>query len=240
MIQLNLLPDIKLDYIKAQRSHRLVISIAGVTTIAAVVLLGILLSVSGLQKKHLNDLSKDINSQSTKLSKETDIGKILTVQNQLESLTTLHSGKPAASRLFDYLNQVTPANLDISSFTTDFTLQTASITGSADTISNVNKYVDTLKFTTYDSDSGTKKTPAFSNVVLSSFALTSGQQQAVNHPANYTITLSYDVNIFDITQKIKLTVPSLVTTRSQLEQPGDLFQAAPTTTAAPATTAGSH
>jgi hypothetical protein len=228
MIQLNLLPDVKLEYIKAQRARRLAVSIALIVGTASLVLLLLLLSVSGLQKKHLSDLSRDIATDSQKLQKEPQITKILTVQNQLESLTALHDAKPAASQLFDYLNQVTPTQVAISTFDIDFTQQTVTITGTADALSNVNKYVDTLKFTKYTTDTNSKAAAAFNNIVLGSFALNNDTKNP-SQAASYTITLSYDKTIFDITQKVKLDVPTQVTTRSEATQPTDLFQAAPPT-----------
>jgi len=233
MIQLNLLPDIKLAYIKAERTRRLVLSVSFLVAAAAVVILLLLLSVDGLQKKHLSDLNKDIKSESSKLQGEPQIKKILTVQNQLDSLTDLHAQEPAASRLFDYLNEVTPTSVSISDFTIDFTQQTTTITGTSDNLAHVNQYVDTLKYTKYtagnsSSDSGQ---PAFGNVVLSSFSLNTGSQDA-SQAANYTITLSYDQTIFDNTQNIKLQVPKITTTRLSVDQPNDLFKAAPASSAA--------
>lgn len=231
MIQLNLLPDVKLEFIKAQRAQRLAFTIAFIASAVAITLLVILLSLTGLQKKHLNDLSKDIEDSTAKLQKQPQIGKILTVQNQLESLTQLHDQKPAAPKLLEYINQVTPTQVDITSLTVDFTLQTASITGTADALSSVNKYVDTLKFTTYTTQDDQTSKPAFSNIVLSSFGLGDGGGSKSNpHPANYTITLSYDTAIFDTTQKVTLSVPNLISTRSE-SQPADLFKANPTTKA---------
>lgn len=226
MIQLNLLPDVKLEYIKAQRSRRLVTTIAVLASLAAIALLVILFSVDALQKKHLSDLESDIKSESSQLQQKPDINKILTVQNQLQSLTQLHDSKPAASRLFDYLNQVTPANVNINNFSIDFSQQTVTITGTADALSSVNKYVDTLKYTKYAVKGGSDSNPAFSNVVLSSFGLDTSAQDK-SQSATYTINLSYDKTIFDVTQDIKLSVPNLVTTRSQLDQPTDLFKASP-------------
>jgi hypothetical protein len=229
--QLNLLPDVKMDYIKAQRSRRLAISVALIVTAAAVALLVLLLGAEGLQKKHLTDLSNDIQTDSGKLQKKPQITKILTVQNQLESLTTLHTAKPAASRMFNYLNQLTPAQVDITDFKADFTAETESITGTADSLSSVNQYIDTLKQATYKTKTpGATSKPAFSSIVLSSFAL-SNQTQVNGHPASYTITLSYDKTIFDITQQVSLTVPTVTTTRLGVPQAGDLFQAAPDATA---------
>lgn len=225
MIQLNLLPDVKLEYIKAQRQRSLVISVSVLITAATVIILALLLAADGLQRKHLKDLSNDISSKSSELQHEPQIDKMLTVQNQLERLTSLHSNKPAASRVFDYLNQITPAQVNITDFKIDFTQQTATITGTSDSLANVNKYIDTLKFTKYTTD--TNKTPAqaFSNVVLSNFSLSTSQNPG--QAASYTITLSYDNVIFNITQNVKLTVPNQVSTRAQIDQPSDLFQAAP-------------
>ncbi|HXR49835.1 MAG TPA: hypothetical protein VN778_02310, partial [Verrucomicrobiae bacterium] len=177
MVQLNLLPDVKLDYIRAQRSRRLVLSISVLVTGIVVLALVLLLLADVAQKKHLSDLSRDIQNESSELQQKPDISKILTVQNQLESLTTLHSGKPAASRLFNnYLDQVTPAAASIASFDIDFTQQTVTITGTADALSTINKYVDTLKFTTYTTDSNKTPTKAFSDVVLSSFGFANNAQ----------------------------------------------------------------
>lgn len=227
MIQLNLLPDVKLLYIKAQRQRRLVVSVSVLVSGGAIVLLMLLLSYGGLQKKHLNDLTKDITRENQQLSGKPDINKVLTVQNQLKSLTPLHDQKPAASKLFDYLNQVTPGQVSITDFTIDFTQNTVTITGTSDSLSHVNQYVDTLKLVTYTTnDKGSQPLPAFSNVVLSSFGLNTS---AVNlsQAASYSITLGYDKTIFDITKKVTLAVPSSANTRSQLSQPSDLFQAAP-------------
>jgi hypothetical protein len=224
MTQLNLLPDVKMEYIKAKRSQRLAVSIALLASVIAIALLVLLLAISGLQKKHLSDLSRDITSDSSKLQNQPQITKVLTVQNQLESLTSLHESKPAATEVFGYLNSITPAQVDINNFSIDFTQFTVTVTGTADSLSSINQYVDTLKSTTYTSDQNPGASlPAFSNVVLSSFGLTStstSNGQPAGQPASYTITFSYDKNIFDITQKIKLVVPTLTTPRSN-----DLFQA---------------
>ncbi len=228
MIQLNLLPDVKLFYMKAQRQRRLVMSACVLITGGAIVLLLLLLSVNGLQKKHISDLTKDIKKENSQLESKPDIDKVLTVQNQLQSLTALHDQKPAAARVFDYLNQVTPASVSITTFTLDFTQGTALITGTSDSLSNVNKYVDTLKYTTFTTEDNSKPQPAFTNVVLSSFGLNTGSKDAAQ-AASFTITMSYDKTIFDVTQKVQLTIPSATTTRSEVTQPSDLFKPTPTT-----------
>jgi Tfp pilus assembly protein PilN len=222
MIQFNLLPDVKLEYLKAQRSRRLVVTVSLLLSAASIVLLGVLLSVDGLQRKHLNDLNHDIATETATLQGKPNIDAILTVQNQLQSLTALHNGKPAAARLFDYLNELTPASVGITNLNIDFTQYTVTLTGSADSLSSVNQYVDTLKLTHYTTNSSNGSAPAFSNVVLSTFGLDTSSKD-ISQAATFTVTLSYDKNIFDITQSVALSVPT-VTTRAQIQNPSDLFK----------------
>ncbi len=228
MLQLNLLPDVKQEYIKAENQRRLVISVSVIVTAASIGLLVLLLSMGALQKKHISDLNDDIDTYSKELKGKREISKILTVQNQLDSLTALHASKPAVARAFDYLNQVTPAQIDITSMTIDFNAKTISITGTTKALSDVNKYVDTLKFTKYKSDAKNAPDYAFSNVVMSSFAIgTAGSAANKDKPATYTITLVYNPDIFDITQEVNLTVPKTTTTRSNSDSPTDLFNGNP-------------
>lgn len=224
MIQFNLLPDVKLQYIKAKSTKRMVTSIAILTTITALVIMILLFFVVDvLQKKHLSDLNKDIAKYSSQLNSTKDLNKILTIQNQLNNLTALHDKKPVVSRLPGYLSQITPANVGISNLSIDFAQFSIRFTGTADNLSSVNTFVDTLKFTTFDTDN-TKGTNAFKNVVLSSF--TPGK----DGKTSFDVTLGYDPTIFDSAAKVKLTVPSKTTTRSEVEKPQALFQTKTDTT----------
>ena len=241
MIQFNLLPDVKLEYIKAQNMRRMILTSAVIVSLLALTVLGVLIGANQLGKKHLSDLSRDITNQSRKLQNEPNIDSILTIQNQLESLTALHGMKPAASRTFDYLNRLTPAKVSLTSYNTDLTTQVVTLSGTADALSTVNQYVDTLKVTSYSTTAdGTTsaKLPAFSDVVLSSFGLTASTK--TDQAASYSITMKYDPLIFDITKSVTLTVPSTVTTRTGVVQPSELFTATPAPAAKPTTTGGTR
>lgn len=218
MIQLNLLPDVKLEYIKAKRLKRTAMVLSVLVSGSALVLLVFtVLLVSVAQKTHLKNLDKDIKTGTNKLQSIDDLDKILTVQSQLNSLPDLHSQKPVNSRLFSYMEQITPANAAISSLTFDMDTQKLTISGKADNIVTVNKFVDTLKFTGYQigSDSKTQK-PAFSEIVLSSFSL--GEKES-----SYSIDFKFDPLLFDAKADARLVVPkNKITTRSEVDKP--LFQ----------------
>src|SRR5690606_10012249 len=149
MIQFNLLPDIKLEYIKAKRTKRMVLLIAsGVAGGSLAIFLLLFLSV-GLQNQHINNMSEDIKRDSEQLQDIDDLDKILTVQNQLNNLTEVHEGKPVASRLKRFIPQITPQQVSYATIEINFAANTISFSGSADSLRTVNQFIDTLKFTKY-------------------------------------------------------------------------------------------
>lgn len=218
MIQFNLLPDVKLEYIKARRMQRMVFMAAFLLgAFALAIFVSLFLIVNVVQKKHLSDLNKDIQQDVATLQALPDINKVLTVQNQLNSLTGLHEQDPAVGRLFDYLGQLTPAQATISDVKADFATNTIGLTGNANALSTVNQFVDTLKFTTYTTNQNTTPQKAFSDVVLTNFSVS-------EKGVSYQIDFKFDPTIFDNTQQVQLVVPKIISTRSETEKPTDLFK----------------
>jgi Tfp pilus assembly protein PilN len=211
-VQFNLLPDVKLEFDRVKRTQRRVILLSSLVT---AVLLGIFIlsfvSVNVLQKKLMNDANNDMNNYSQQLNKIPDLSKILTIQNQLQSLPALHQQKHVTSRTFTYLIQLTPTNVHISRLTLDTPSNTLTFNGNADTVEAVNTFVDTLKFTKYSVDNSDKK-DAFSSVILDSV---SRDQKT----ASYTISAIYDPALYDASQNAVLSVPQQLTTRSITDAP---------------------
>jgi hypothetical protein len=229
MIQFNLLPDVKLDFIKAQRVKRTVVGVTALITAVCVAIATLLfVTVAVLQRNHINNINTDIKSYTKQITDTPDLNKVLTIQNQLNSLKGLHDQKPVTDRLFVYLTQLVPAAATVSDLKVDFELKTIKISGKADSVATINKFADTLKFTTYKYND--QDINAFSSVVLSSFTLKAEDgEDAQENGAGYELSMVYDQAIFDAAQKnLKLKVPSQVTTRSETEKPTKLFEDSPT------------
>lgn len=223
MIQFNLLPDVKLEYVKAQRTKHTVISAAMIAAGSAfVIFLLLFLTVNVVQKKSMSDLNTDIKKYNTQLKNTPDLDKILTIQSQLSTLPSLHAGKAAAGRTFTFIQQLTPANVTLSDFTADYSANTLTITGQSNNLDKVNTLVDTLKFTKY-ADKNVSGQTAFSSVVLSQFTRAASG-------TTFTITLNYAPAIFDNAAEVTLSVPNTISTRSVVEQPADIFKQAPVKT----------
>lgn len=234
MIQFNLLPDVKAAFITARRTKRLVSLLATVVIGTSLFVVTILVVVVFVwQRTSLSNLDRNIKASASDLKSQTDIDKVLTIQNQLSSIDDLHAQKPEVARVFVYLTQITPSRITVSTLAVDFVTPTISITGQAPSLEEVNKYVDTLKFTTVgNDDEGTavaEGAKAFSQVVLSAYTLDSSG-------AGFTITLAYDPMIFSSREtNLRLTVPQITSTRSETQRPTDLFKenATPVEDAAP-------
>ena len=220
MIQFNLLPDVKLQYIKTRRIKRLVTLVSLAAGGASLALLALmLLTVHVVQKNHLRDVSTDIVVEMKKLTAVPDLDKILTIQNQLSSLGGLHDKKTISSRMLNYVQQVTPVKADIEKLDLDILAGTITFTGKADTLETANKYADTLKFATYATES--KKTgKPFSEVV------TSITQSQAKTPL-FVIVCKFDPILFSSTEKPTLIVPKIISTRSETEKPAAIFKPSP-------------
>jgi len=109
MIEINLVPDVKQELLKAQRVRASVVSVAiliGVAALGVVVLLAIW--VFGVQTARSVIADNTIKSEGQKLAAVEDVNTTLTIQNQLSKLTEMHNAKHIDSRIFDILTTINP------------------------------------------------------------------------------------------------------------------------------------
>jgi Tfp pilus assembly protein PilN len=219
-VQFNLLPDVKMQFVAAERKRNLVISLAFlVSAVTFVVFLVMVVMVDVVQKKQLSNADKSFANYSKQLAAIPNVSQVLTVQNQLQALVGLHQQKHVASRLFTYLPQVTPTDVYISQFSIDFGQNSIQISGTAASQQATNTLIDTLKFTTYKINDQDQAKSAFPTVVETSFGASSAG-------ASYSLTVQFDPILFSNNLGGKtpvLTVPKQTTTRSVLDDPSNLF-----------------
>lgn len=225
MIQFNLLPDVKYQYLKAKRLQHGMIGISVIAVaVCVLILIFLILFVDVFQKKHISDLTSDIKTNAAQIKSIDGLDQIITVQNQLETLPGLYEQNPQASRIFNYITQLTPPQVSIGDLSLDFTANTITIKGSAPALDNVNAFTDTLKAATYDDQvSGATGVAAFNGVTMSSYGRTT-------QGASYTIDANFDGDLFKSDETIVLHVPK---TNNLPKVPsandGSLFKALPKT-----------
>jgi len=109
MIEINLIPDVKQELLKAQRTRATVISASIITCIVAGAVVTLLaIYVFGVQLGRNLILDNSIKSGSAKLSEVEDLSKMLTIQNQISKINELNDKRTVDSRLFDVLSAVIP------------------------------------------------------------------------------------------------------------------------------------
>lgn len=126
MIELNLVPDVKQEFIKAQRVRNMVT--AGsvlVMLISGGVVVALLMYTFGAQTLMRTLADNGIKSEFGKLSSHEDLGKSLTIQNQLKVLSGMADKKNVDSRLYDILKVISLPEPNTSTFSV-ITLDNAS------------------------------------------------------------------------------------------------------------------
>lgn len=234
MIQLNLLPDIKLQYQKARRTQAKVVSGAILVSIIAVgaVILAVLW-VYGVQNLQKSQLTSSIDKKYNELRSIKDIDKYVTVQNQLANISGLHADKIITSRIFDVLaklNPKAPNNVRISSLNIDTTTTTITMDGETDTFTGLETFRDTLKnaslsYTVAGSGDGTSAgavttedlfTPD-SIAILSQGIGKTGDNRVV---VSFKISVAYNPKVFARdSANVAITVPNKETTQSKEDTP---------------------
>lgn len=135
MIELNLVPDVKQDLLKAQRVRNAVISVTiliGIISVAVVVLLAFYLF--GVQTVRNTLLDGSIKDRTAELQKIEDLSNTLTIQNQLTKLSEMHKNKNIDSRIFAILTAINPSrpnDIVVSSAKIDADTKTVTVDGQA-------------------------------------------------------------------------------------------------------------
>lgn len=211
MIQINLLPDIKQELIRAQRTRNYVISlsiIVGLASLGVVVLLGLLV---GGQMVRDSLADSQIDSEYKELSETADITEVLTMQNQLVKISDLHGQRSMNSRIFDVLLAVNPPEPNTVTYTsvrTNLNDRTLTIEGTAPdypAIETLKKTITNAKLSIVQ-DGETQESELVTDIQDGSTSL--GEDSSGNRVVRFSMTLSYIEGLFDNTiKKAEIVLP---------------------------------
>ena len=230
MIEINLVPDVKQELIKAQRVRASVISIAilvGIVALGVVVMLAIW--VFGVQTARNVITDNTIKSESQKLSGVEDISSTLTIQNQLSKLTQMHDSKHIDSRLFDILTTINPpepnnvaiTKLSLSSADSSITVQAQAVNGYP-ALEVFKKTIAATKFE-YTKDGQSQSIPLATGISDSERSY--GENAAGAKVLRFTLVFTYPQELFSRTvQNATIVAPTKSNaTDSFLGVPQSLF-----------------
>lgn len=221
MIEINLIPDVKQELIKAQRTRSSVIAAAvfvGIASVGVVVLLA--MYVFGVQTLRGTLADSSISTGIKKLKGVSDLSKTLTIQNQLTKISSLNSSKKIDSRIFDVFQAIIPPEpnqITISSLSVNSTDGTISLEGQAQNsytaVEIFKKTVEGAKLRYKQSDSDQQQEVALaSNISISDTSY--GEDSTGQKTLRFSMQFTYAPELFDPASKnvsIAITVNGNVT-----------------------------
>lgn len=224
MIQLNLLPDVKKEFLRAQSARRKTIALSIlVTIIAAGLTVVAALYVYAVQNGIMYLQTQDIKGKSSQLSSVKDIDKYLTIQNQLAQLSSLHGNKNNFSRLIDFLPRLNPAppqNIVLTNLEVEANAKTIVFKGRVSDYGALTTFKDTLSnatFTYVHDGQNVEATKLFSDVKIDSALY---EKTNTSAGVTFTATVLYDPAVFEQTNtNVSVTVPNKETTGSVVGAP---------------------
>jgi Tfp pilus assembly protein PilN len=229
MIEINLLPDVKQQLNKAERTRSAVIAISfivGLIAVGIVVVLAIYVFAVQSVRSALAD--EGIKSESAKLANVEDLSKVLTIQNQLSKISELNDQKKINSRIFDVLSAVIPPapnNVQVSGLFIDAETKQITIEGQTrafDVLEIFKKTIDGAVIT-YKQDNEDQEVKLASSISTSDIGY--GEDASGAKVLRFTLRFVYAEELFSPTIPgivIKLTNAGNVTD-SYLGLPKSIF-----------------
>ena len=133
--EINLVPDIKSDMIKAQKTRNLMFFICIVISIVSVSSVAILGSIKGAQDITMSGQDSHLKNLSDKIKNYEELPEFLTIQNQLKGISDIEEDQKVLSRAIGFLSALLNIGDDevkASELSIDLTTTTVSFDGQAD------------------------------------------------------------------------------------------------------------
>ena len=110
--EINLVPDIKNEMIKALKMRNLIFFVSIVVAVASVAVTLITALIMGGQQMVIEKNNKTITNLSTKMNSYEDLKYFLTIRDQIGDIDSLTSNKKVLSRTFNILSALIPSGPD--------------------------------------------------------------------------------------------------------------------------------
>lgn len=133
--EINLVPDIKTEMIKAQKTRNLMFFVCIVISIVSVSVVAILGSVKGAQDITMSSQDAHLKNLSNKISGYDELPEFLTIQNQLKGISDIEDDQKVLSRAIGFLSallNIGDDEIKASELSIDLSSTTLSFDGLAD------------------------------------------------------------------------------------------------------------
>lgn len=235
MIEINLIPDVKREYLRTRSMRNFVISAAVLVTLAAVAVCVVLGLILGGQLVAGSLQDNAIKTENQTLTEVSDLNKAVTIQQQLEAIGQQHQAKRVTSRLFDVLaaiNPPAPNNVRISNLRMDPTEKTITIEGSAiNGYTALEVFKKTITNTTIQIASDENQTPIQLTDSIQDGETSLGENADGQRVLRFSFSFVYPDELFAVSQQpVTVVTPTgrKDVTDSRLGVPESIFESSNT------------
>jgi len=211
MIEINLVPDVKRELIRARMIRSAVVSTAITITIIAIAAVAILSAyVFGVQTVRGAVADEAIKKGSAQLASVEDLSKILTIQNQLTKINNLNDSKKIDSRVFVLLQAIIPPapnEVKVSSLIVDAETKTITLEGQTPTYPSLEAFKKTIAAANVrynDDDDKQQDITLASDLSISNISY--GEDATGVKVLRFTVSFTYAEELFSP----KVTSPTIV------------------------------
>lgn len=237
MIQINLVPDIKQEMLRAQRMRNVAISTSIIVGLGAAAIVVVMALVLGAQVAVQKLQEGQISSGYAELSAREGLNSALTVQHQLKTISGQNASRTMDSRLLDVIaaiNPPAPDDVKISRVTLDPVAHTITLEGSA---AGGYPSTDVFRKTIFNTKvsyiaSGSTEATEVPLTTEDKFTLRDtsyGEDSSGAKVVRFTIDFIYPEGMLDNTMKsVKVSTPSarIDVTDSKTRVPDSMFSTA--------------
>lgn len=235
MIEINLIPDVKREYLRTRSMRNFVISAAVLVTLAAIAVCVVLGLILGGQLVAGSLQDNAIKTENQTLMEVSDLNKAVTIQQQLEAIGRQHEAKRVTSRLFDVLaaiNPPAPNNVRISNLRMDSTEKTITIEGSAiNGYTALEVFKKTITNTTIQIASDENQTPISLTDSIQDGETSLGENADGQRVLRFSFSFVYPDELFAVSQQpVTVVTPTgrKDVTDSRLGVPESIFESSNT------------
>lgn len=143
--EINLVPDIKDEFIKALKFRNFVFFLCIVVSASSLIVMLIFLSIAGGQQGFITAKQNTIDALQKKISDYSDLSDFLTIRDQLKNISTITENKKMMSRTFNILSAIIPTGddyINISELSVDLVDESPSFTFEAQANAGTEPQID--------------------------------------------------------------------------------------------------
>lgn len=143
--EINLVPDIKNEFIKTLKFRNFVFFLCIIIASGSLVVILVFISISGGQQGFIAAKQNTIDALEQKISEYSDLSDFLTIRNQLGNIATITDNKVMFSRTFNILSAIIPTGADyisISELTVNLADEVPSFRFDAQADAGTEPYID--------------------------------------------------------------------------------------------------